>query len=40
VRWDEVESAAAERRRELLVFGAADVLERIECDGDLFESLR
>jgi bifunctional non-homologous end joining protein LigD len=36
VRWDEVERAAAEERPELLFFTPADVLERVERDGDLF----
>jgi bifunctional non-homologous end joining protein LigD len=39
VRWEEVEAAAEEARPELLFFTPADVLERIERDGDLFESL-
>src|SRR5919198_630225 len=34
VRWEEVEAAAAEERPELLFFTPADVLERIERDGD------
>jgi bifunctional non-homologous end joining protein LigD len=40
VRWAEVERAADERRPELLVFTAADVLHRVARDGDLFEALR
>jgi bifunctional non-homologous end joining protein LigD len=40
VRWDEVQAAAEERRPERLVCGPADVLDRIERDGDLFEPLR
>jgi bifunctional non-homologous end joining protein LigD len=39
VTWDEVEAAAG-GRPEQLVFGPADVLARIERDGDLFEPLR
>jgi bifunctional non-homologous end joining protein LigD len=39
VRWDEVEQAAVERRPELLTFAAAEVLQRIERDGDLFAGL-
>jgi len=39
VEWEEVEQAASERRPELLVFTAADVLERVKRDGDLFEAL-
>ena len=34
-----VEAAAAEERPELLFFTPADVLERIERDGDLFAAL-
>jgi bifunctional non-homologous end joining protein LigD len=40
VRWDEVERAAAEGRPEALVFGPAEVFERIERNGDLFAALR
>jgi len=36
VSWDEVERAAAEGRPESLVFGPADVLERLDRLGDLF----
>jgi bifunctional non-homologous end joining protein LigD len=36
VTWDEVERAVTERRAELLQFGPAEVLERIERLGDLF----
>jgi bifunctional non-homologous end joining protein LigD len=39
VRWDEVERAAAEARPELLTFTPADVLARIEREGDLFAAL-
>ena len=39
VRWEEVERAAAEGRPELLFFTPADVLERVERDGDLFAAL-
>ncbi|HVE82763.1 MAG TPA: non-homologous end-joining DNA ligase [Myxococcales bacterium] len=37
VSWDEVEEALKSRRPERLVFEAAEVLERVEKDGDLFE---
>ena len=40
VRWDEVEAAAEEERPELLFFTPADVLERVERDGDLFALMR
>ena len=40
VRWDEVERAGAEGGPEALVFGPAEVLERIERHGDLFAALR
>ncbi len=36
VAWDEVEGALERDDRECLVFEAADVLERIDRDGDLF----
>jgi bifunctional non-homologous end joining protein LigD len=39
VRWEEVEQAAAEKRPELLVFSPADVLVRVEENGDLFAAL-
>jgi bifunctional non-homologous end joining protein LigD len=39
VRWDEVERAAEEGRPELLFFTPADVLERVERDGDLFAAV-
>jgi bifunctional non-homologous end joining protein LigD len=39
VRWEEVEQAAEEGRPELLFFTPADVLERVERDGDLFAVL-
>jgi bifunctional non-homologous end joining protein LigD len=40
MRWEEVERAVEEGRPELLFFTPADVLERIERDGDLFAALR
>ena len=40
VSWQEVERAAEEARPEQLVFAPADVLERVERDGDLFAALR
>jgi bifunctional non-homologous end joining protein LigD len=40
VRWEEVEQAAADGRAELLVFSPADVLARLEREGDLFTALR
>jgi bifunctional non-homologous end joining protein LigD len=40
VRWDEVERAATAETPELLRFGPAEVLERVERDGDLFAPLR
>jgi bifunctional non-homologous end joining protein LigD len=40
VRWEELEEAVGEERPELLVFSPADVLARIERDGDLFDALR
>jgi bifunctional non-homologous end joining protein LigD len=36
VTWDEVENALEKDRADLLVFEAADVLERVEKHGDLF----
>jgi bifunctional non-homologous end joining protein LigD len=36
VSWDEVEAALKARRPERLVFEAAQVLERVEREGDLF----
>jgi bifunctional non-homologous end joining protein LigD len=40
VRWDEVEEAVEDRRPERLVFGPADVLDRVDSAGDLFAALR
>jgi len=40
VTWDEAEQAAESGRPELLVFTAAEALDRIERLGDLFEALR
>ena len=40
VRWEEVQRAAEEERPELLFFTPADVLERVERDGDLFALMR
>ena len=40
VRWSEVEQAAAEERPELLAFGPADALRRVDEQGDLFFALR
>ena len=37
VEWDEVESALKSKKKDRLVFEAADVLKRIEKHGDLFE---
>jgi bifunctional non-homologous end joining protein LigD len=37
--WDEVEAALRARRPELLVFSPADVLRRVERDGDPFAPL-
>ena len=39
VRWGEVEAAAEEERPELLFFTPADVLERVQHQGDLFAAL-
>ena len=39
VTWDEVEAALDARDVALLTFEAADVIERVERDGDLFEPL-
>jgi bifunctional non-homologous end joining protein LigD len=38
VRWEEAERAVAEEKPELLTFLGADVLERVERHGDLFEA--
>jgi bifunctional non-homologous end joining protein LigD len=36
LRWDEVEECAAQEDPDLLVFEAAEVLERVDENGDLF----
>jgi bifunctional non-homologous end joining protein LigD len=40
LRWEEVEQAAEETRPEILTLTPADVLVRLEQDGDLFSDLR